>query len=59
MTIFWSMKMSSARRKPKPTALRQFMPVSLSNWASLKIFPLWKLNTGTVLKCWEQFRNVA
>jgi hypothetical protein len=35
------------------------MPVSLSNWASLKIFPLWKLNTGTVLKCWEQFRKVA
>lgn len=48
MTIFWSMKMSSARRKPSPTALSVFIPVSLSNGGKLKIGPLCTLNTGTV-----------
>lgn len=27
-TIFWSMKMSKARRKPRPHALNTFIPVS-------------------------------
>lgn len=48
MTIFWSMKMSNARRKPRPTALSVFIPVSLSNGGNLKIGPSWTLNTGTV-----------
>lgn len=35
-TMFWSMKMSRARRKPRPMALTTFMADSLSNGATLK-----------------------
>ena len=48
MTMFWSIKMSNARRNPNPTVLRRFIPDSLSKGGKLKIGPLWTLNTGTV-----------
>lgn len=47
MTMLWSMKMSSARRKPSPTALSVARPDSFSNWGKLKTGPSWMLNRGT------------
>lgn len=47
-TMFWSMKMSRARRKPRPMALTTFMADSLSNGATLKTGRSWTLKTGTV-----------
>lgn len=38
-TMFWSMKMSTARRIPSPMALRMFKPDSFSKGATLKIGP--------------------
>lgn len=46
-TMFWSMKMRSARRKPSPMALTTFMADRRSNGATLKMGRLWTLNTGT------------
>lgn len=45
--MFWSMKMSNARRKPRPTALSVFIADSLLNGGKLKMGPSWTLNTGT------------
>ncbi len=45
--MFWSMKMSNARRKPNPTALSVFIPDSFSNGGNLKTGPSWTLNIGT------------
>lgn len=44
MTMFWSIKMSNARRKPSPNALSVFILDSLSNGGKLKIGPSWTLN---------------
>lgn len=46
-TMFWSMKMSRARRKPSPMALTTFMADRRSNGATLKMGRSWTLNTGT------------
>lgn len=48
MTMLWSMKMSSARRKPSPTALSVASPDSFSKWGKLKTGPSWMLNRGTI-----------
>lgn len=47
MTMFWSIKMSSARRRPSPAALSVFIPVSLSSRGKLKTGPLRTLGAGT------------
>lgn len=47
MTMLWSMKMSSARRKPSPTALSAANPDRFSKWGKLKTGPSWMLNRGT------------
>lgn len=36
-TMFWSIKMRRARRKPRPMALTTFMADSRSNGATLKM----------------------
>lgn len=38
-TMFWSMKMRRARRKPRPMALRMFKADRRSNGATLKMGP--------------------
>lgn len=46
-TMFWSMKMRRASRKPRPIALTMFRAVRRSNGARLKTGRLWTLKTGT------------
>lgn len=46
-TMFWSMKMRRARRKPRPMALMMFRADRRSNGAKLKTGRLWTLKTGT------------
>lgn len=54
MTMFWSIRMSNARSKPRPMALSVFIPVSFSNGGKVKIGPSWTLNTGTNRKITTQ-----
>lgn len=46
-TMFWSMKMSRASRKPRPMALRMLRADRRSKGARLKMGRSWTLKTGT------------
>lgn len=46
-TMFWSMKMRRASRKPRPMALTMFRADRRSNGATLKTGRSWTLKTGT------------